>query len=394
MRHIIVLLSLSVAVVACRPVSSEVTDVPPAVTPSPDLTSYRLPDPTGPYAVGHLRFSQVDASREEIHSSQPGDQRDLLMEVWYPAETSSDAEPALYMAEPLAAALDLDPLINQTFAHALEDALLLSGSDPLPVVIFNDGYTGLPTGYTALLEEYASHGYVVATTSHPYADELALLSDGTVVPYPGDEAFLAALGTDDPFGAETYLNWIPDTIALLHALDRLNGEMFEDRLVLDRLAFVGHSFGGGVSAETCRILADRCVAAINLDGSHAQRLQQVGMPLPYLYLAAGEGRVAASPELQQVISTAQSPMTVVEIAGATHFGFGDGYYVWQVYGQPDDVPADHFGAIDPLRMTEIVRAFSLAFLDQHMRSPSDQPSLEVLADAYPEVTVRVYQPGE
>lgn len=394
MRHTIALLLLGLALAACRPASSRTPASPPRATLTANSALQHLPDPTGSYPVGHLRFSRVDESREEIHSPQPGDKRDLLMEVWYPAETASDAAPALYMAVPLAAASDLDPGMNQTFAHALEDVPPLQGSEPLPVVVFNDGYTGLPTGYTALLEEFASHGYVVATTSHPYADSLALLSDGAVVPYPGDEAFLAALGTDDPYGAETYLNWIPDTIALLHALDRLNGEMFGNRLALDRLAFVGHSFGGGISAETCRILADRCLAAVNLDGSHPQRLQQLGMPLPYLYLAAGEGRVAASQEIQQVISTAQAPMTVVEIAGATHFGFGDGYYIWQVQGQPDDVAADHFGTIDPLRMTEIVRAFSLAFLDQHMRSLSDQSSLEEIAGAYPEVTVQVYQPGD
>jgi len=119
----------------------------------------------------------------------------------------------------------------------------------------------------------------------------------------------------------------------------------------------------------------------------------LGMPVPYLYLAAGQGRAEASQEIQQMISTTRAPMTVVEIAGATHFGFGDGYYLWQVRGQPEDVPADRYGTIDPVRMTEIVRDLSLAFFDRQVRDLGDVPTLESLAADYPEITVQVHQPG-
>ena len=393
-RRYVVLILLSTMLAACQAGARESLPSGPTPDPTAEMESIQLPEPTGPYAIGHIRFDVVDATREEIHTTDPGDQRELLAEIWYPADPSPDFEPALYMAAPLAEAWDIDPVADQSLAHSYENPPPVPGSDSIPVLVFNGGFTGLPTAYTVLMEEFASHGYLVATISHPYADAVALLADGTVVAYPGDAAFLTGLSPSDPYGAETYLNWIPDTIALLRELDRLNDEMFGGRLAMDRIGYIGHSFGGGTSAEICRILADSCAAAINLDGSHPQRLQMLGMPVPYLYLAAGENRVEGSQEIQRMISATRAPMTVVEIAGATHFGFGDGFYLWQVKGQPEDVPADHYGTIDPLVMTKIVRAFSLAFFDQHVRGLADTPSLDSLAAEHPEVTVQVYSPED
>jgi len=242
MKHWTVLILLSTALAACQQAAGEST-LSPTSAPSAEVEPIRLPEPTGPYAIGHIRFPVTDSSRGELHSLATGDKRELLAEVWYPASPSPDSEPALYMDAPLAEAFGIDPASNQSLAHSYESAPLVSGSNSIPVVIFNDGFTGLPTGYTVLMEEFASHGYLVASISHPYADDVALLEDGTVVSYPGDAAFLAGLDSHDPYGAETYLNWIPDTIALLRELDRLNEEMFAGRLAMDRLGFIGPHSG-------------------------------------------------------------------------------------------------------------------------------------------------------
>ena len=63
---------------------------------------------------------------------------------------------------------------------SLVDAPPRTGA-PLPVLLFSHGYTAHPSAYTALLEDLASHGYVVLSVVHPYEAMAAALADGRVV---------------------------------------------------------------------------------------------------------------------------------------------------------------------------------------------------------------------
>ncbi len=387
------LLTLGLAACAAGvPIPSPTAAPTPLPTPTPAWDGMRLPAPTGPYAVGYRQFLVLDEARDEIHTFPEDDRRGLALHIWYPADPAPGAQPGPYLDERLAAVYGLGAEANTWLGHAVEDAPP-AAAEPVPVLMFNGGFNAMPTVYAVLAEEYASYGYAVAAPSHPYADELALLPDGQVVEYPGDTAFLMALGGSDPFGAEVYLAWIPDTLFALAELDRLNSEVFGGKLNLQRMGFLGHSFGGGVSAETCRIIAERCAGAANLDGSHPPRLQDEGIPAPYLYIAAGETGSAAAAEVLRVYEGAQAGAAIVEIEGATHFGFGDGYYLRAALGALDDEPRSRYGALEPERMAAIVRAYTLAFFDRTVRG-SDAPALEELAASDPEVSIRSRHPGE
>ena len=45
-----------------------------------------LPEPTGPYAVGRVSYHWTDRSREETFTEKKGDERELMVFVWYPAQ--------------------------------------------------------------------------------------------------------------------------------------------------------------------------------------------------------------------------------------------------------------------------------------------------------------------
>jgi hypothetical protein len=363
-----------------------------APTATPGWEGTRLPAPTGPYAVGHRGIAVVDEARDEVHTADPADHRELWVDLWYPADPPPDgAPPGPYIDERLAEALGLSEEANRWLGYAVEGASPAQAGGALPVLVFNAGFNAFTAGYTALLEEYASHGYVVAATSHPYVDQLALLADGEVVAYPGDEAFLDVWEGGDPFGGEIYLVWIPDTQTVLWQLDEMNEPFFGGRLDLDRVGFIGHSFGGGVAAETCRILIERCAGAVNLDGRHPARLQELGMPVPYLYIAAEATGSASSDEVRAVVEHPLNEATVVEIAGATHSGFSDGALLAEARGQLDDETRAVYGSIDPVRMAELVRRYTLAFFDRTVRGV-DAPTLAELAESDPEVTVQTYTP--
>lgn len=392
------LAALAVGLMACT-AAPAATEPPPTATaepspsPTPEPEGIRLPAPSGPHAVGHRQVAIVDEVREEPHTPEAGDRREMVLHVWYPAAPAPGAAPGPYLAPPLAEAFGLSEEANAGLAHAIPDAPLAETGDAVPVVLFNNGFNTTPAVYTGLLEDLASHGYAVAAVSHPYVDEFALLADGEVVAYPGDAGLVQEWNRGNPYEAETYLVWIPDTIYAIQELGRLNDEAFGGRLDLDRVGFMGHSFGGGVSAETCRILAERCAGAVNLDGSHPARLVEVGMPAPYLYMAAEMTRSAESREVRDVYEGAASDAYIAEFAGATHVAFGDGFYLRSAQGELDDLDRRRYGAIEPDRMAELTRRYALAFFDRYLRG-ADAPALAELAEADEEITVEARQPGE
>jgi predicted dienelactone hydrolase len=59
------------------------------------LPVFRLPPPTGPYAIGTLTYHWVDAHRGEVFSADPNDQRELMVQIWYPAKKDPSAPRAL-----------------------------------------------------------------------------------------------------------------------------------------------------------------------------------------------------------------------------------------------------------------------------------------------------------
>ena len=58
-----------------------------------------LPKPGGAYVVGTVIYNWIDASRADIVSAAPDDKRQLVVQIWYPAEVKPDLQTAPYMPE-------------------------------------------------------------------------------------------------------------------------------------------------------------------------------------------------------------------------------------------------------------------------------------------------------
>ncbi|MBU5443627.1 hypothetical protein [Paenibacillus sp. MSJ-34] len=50
------------------------------------LPVFSMPEPTGSYAVGTISLHLTDESRDETFSADPNDKRELMVNVWYPAD--------------------------------------------------------------------------------------------------------------------------------------------------------------------------------------------------------------------------------------------------------------------------------------------------------------------
>jgi hypothetical protein len=152
-----------------------------------ELPIFSLPEPSGPYAVGTFEYSIADDSRKERYA--PTRNRELYVEVWYPAEKSASAA---FPVRTLFQELYEGDYTQQSFlfgylrhipTHSHVHAPVAAPDPgPFPVLLFNHA---LELGFTSqnqlLMEHLASHGYVIVSIAHPYQSaKVNLGSAGTV----------------------------------------------------------------------------------------------------------------------------------------------------------------------------------------------------------------------
>jgi Platelet-activating factor acetylhydrolase, isoform II len=391
---------------------------------------FELPSLTGRYAVGTTTWRLIDRSRPETFAASGGF-RNVEVLAWYPAAGPLRGRPAPYLREGLAEVRSFATLfgVPETAFDVLEgvrtrsqlDAAPAATPRKYPVLLFSHGYTGIPSAYTGLLEDLASHGYAVLSVVHPYEASAATLADGGVVTLLGkDGKLLPAIG-------EVFGEWEPEDrtmadvtragddreqtgllrgyLTTLHRTDIALRRWVDDtKLVLDRLASLapgsaagrlaarldtgrvgvfGHSMGGVTAGQFC-VEDSRCRAGLNLDG-----IPQYGtmidrsMPRPFLMVySARPGRSGAS---DAIYRRAAHPYYRVDVRDTRHLDFSDMAF----WGGPlRERPV--LGAIAPARVSEISSAIVRQYFDQEL-SGQRSPLLAGSA-VFPEVTVRTVAP--
>lgn len=161
-------------------------------------------------------------------------------------------------------------------SHAIENAPAARSPQRFPVVVLAHGLGGTSFEYTALLEDLASHGYVVAAVENTYIAAAVVFPDGRIIPaYHEPEP--QGLSQDQRFqrmmkGAGEAINTgAEDLMFVLNRLTELNQgkdghSVLKGRLDLDRVAALGHSAGGANATLACQ-LDPRFKACISLDGA-------------------------------------------------------------------------------------------------------------------------------
>ncbi len=382
-----------------------------------------LPAPTGPFKIGTTRWTVTDAARPETFAA-PGVHRQVEVLAWYPAAAAASdrGEPAPYLREGIA---ELPPGLRTPLAslagvrtHAILDALPVESPEKLPVLVFSHGFGGIPSSYTALLEDLASHGYAVLSVVHPYEATAATLADGQVIslfdaagkPGPAfgkviaewereDETMAAVTKEASEEGQRRLLRgylaglhatnatlerWVADTKLVLDRLSDLPragaAGRLASRLDLSRLGAFGHSMGGVTAGQFC--LEDRrCRAGLNLDGipQYGTMIdQRLSVPFLMVY-SARPGRTGASDSIYRRAATRYDR---VDVQNTLHLDFSD-MILW---GGP--LRQGALGTIAPARAVEITRAIVLQYFDQELLGkPSPLLSGK---EKLPEVTVRSF----
>src|ERR1700722_19318445 len=133
-----------------------------------------LPEPTGPCPVGTTSLWLTDVSRPDPWAAGVN-VRELMVSLWYPA-APSDGRRARYMT-PAESRLQLTSrgitgvppdALSTVRTNAVGDAAPGGDQRVLPLVVLSPGFTNARSALTALAEDLASHGYVVAGIDHTY----------------------------------------------------------------------------------------------------------------------------------------------------------------------------------------------------------------------------------
>src|SRR3984957_15089537 len=126
---------------------------------------FSLPKPTGTYPVGTRIIYLKDSSRTEDKAEKPGTARELVVQLWYPADPSKNH---LAAYEKRSETIPLTSYRSVLWTNSREDAPVAARGGPFHVLLFNHGWAGRRTQDTFLTEDLASHGYVVASIDHTY----------------------------------------------------------------------------------------------------------------------------------------------------------------------------------------------------------------------------------
>lgn len=337
----------------------------------------RLPALTGPYPVGTQALFLVDTARTDPYAPTPNAPRELMVQLWYPAEPGTTAPPAPYLDQPAVAAealgriLGLPPVMLShvnliTLPSRLGVAPDAAGG-PYPLILFSHGWTGFRMQSSVLTEELASHGYVVAAIDHSYAAGFTAFPDGRIGVH--NPQALEGDGSDIPTARNALVRqWAADAAFVLTALAQSDDPVMG---VADfgRIGVMGHSTGGGSTVEFCGS-DDRCRAVLGLDTWAVPVSDAVidgALPQPVLLLFSESW---PKPEniarVQALFDRAAGPKALATIRGTGHYDFSNiplfSPLAAQI-GLKGPLPAD--------RVITIINTLAVSFFDAALKGADD-----------------------
>jgi pimeloyl-ACP methyl ester carboxylesterase len=391
-----------------------------AIILSMAIPVFRFEKPNGPYEIGSAIYHWVDTSRMEVFDAEAKTRRELMVQIWYPAQHDTNLMQATYMPDADAFSAAQGKLHNwpsfllghlkYVKTNAQPAARVADDRPQFPVLIFLEGITGYRQMNNFQVEELVSHGYIVVAIDQPFVAasvvfpegrEISGLSKDQMNPLlqqsikPG-EPMPILNGTAYSEGIIPY--FAQDVVFTLDQLKKMNETdpigILGGRLDLQRVGIFGVSFGGIVVGEACRI-ARHLRACLVMDAPMSASVVHEGLQQPAMWITRDALTMENEGWSRFDIEQHQSTMRAV------YNGLkGDGYFL-QVAGlfhvNLTDLPSFSpllgwhgmwgpmvTGPIDGKRAHNIINAYSVAFFDKYLGGPQSN-FLDGSAKQFPEV---------
>ncbi|WP_158886334.1 alpha/beta hydrolase family protein [Amycolatopsis anabasis] len=336
-----------------------------------------LPAPSGPLPVGTTTLDLVDPARADPW--RPEERRELLVSLWYPALPGG--KPARYVTPAESAAtvealgIPLPPdTLTRVRVAARAEAPALPSPRGWPLVLLSPGAGNSRNTLTALAEQLASKGFVVAGIDHAH--------EANNVEFPGGRMLTClpcGMTNPNPWPAAT-ANRARDVSFVLDRLLARNSWFIDP----SRIGMAGHSAGG--SATAAAMAADRRVrAGVNFDGP---LFEVHGLDRPLALLSSPIGTESFGDTWRAAWPEVTGWQQWLLLTGSGHSSATDNGVLVDRLGLRDRLPprliANQYGDIDSGYALGLARDYLTAMFDHHLRGiPS--PLLENPTARYPEL---------
>ncbi|MFV2120618.1 alpha/beta hydrolase family protein, partial [Streptomyces sp. Act-28] len=250
-----------------------------------------------------------------------------------------------------------------------------------PLVVLSPGIGGPRYTLTTLAEDLAGRGYAVAVVDHAHE------SAGTV--FPGDRVLTCVACEKARTPEDMRKATVNRARDLAFVLDRLTGPRPAWRYasIVDRkrVGAAGHSLGGAAAAS---VMArdPRVRAGINMDGSFGDPVPAGGLGgRPFMLLGTHtDAHLPGGRDLtwDEAWRNLDGWKRWLSVAGTDHLTFSDAPVLFDQLGIAYDAPTQP--TIRAERAVELVRAYTAAFFDLHLRGVP-QPLLDGPTAGNPEV---------
>jgi dienelactone hydrolase len=374
--------------------ASQLATCPPAA-PSPRLT---LPAPTGHLRTGTVSLHLVDPSRPDpwVPSERV---RELMIQVWYPAEAVGDYPRAPYASDATARAYEKLmglPVLNWPVTDARAGAPVHRHAGGWPVVLYSHSLGGERWETTCLVEDLASRGYIVVTIDHVHDADVVVLPDGTVafceVPAPTVDA-PTPTQTKEIESRVADVSFVLDQLAVLNAGGNPDHERrplphgLRGALDLRRTGMFGQSDGGSTTAHALHV-EPRLSAGVSLDGTLWTPQAVAGSSRPLLLFGEEVLDPFEAETWTEFWARQRGPKAWLNLLGSKHDTFTDFAalvpQVAPILCEPPSWIIQGIGTIDGLRAVAVERAYIGAWFDRYLRG-HDSDLLNGPSPRYPEV---------
>ncbi|WP_343869902.1 hydrolase [Dactylosporangium roseum] len=373
---------------------------PRAAASAPPTVQLRLPAPTGRHGIGTVSLHLVDPSRPDPWvPTQPF--RELMIQLWYPA-AAVDGYPLAPWLEPATVAAYEQSnglpagVLSWPSTHANVGAPMARHAGRRPVVLYSHGLGGGRTENTGLVEDLASHGYIVVAIDHIHDARVVGLPDGrletTAIPeLTHDNELRLTTQAVDARVRDT--RFVLDQLAAINGGDNPDAERrplprgLRGTLDLNHIGMFGHSDGGATTAAAMH-LDSRISAGVNLDGTLWTPEARAGSTRPLLLFGKQNLDPFQANTWAAFWASHRGPKLRLSLIGSTHATFEDVAVLVPQAASTLGISAERlaaaFGAIDGQRAIVILRAYLKAYFDVYLRHRGDR-LLNGPTVRYPEV---------